>query len=136
MRICCMATSHSASLYVVGGRMRWQRAQFSLQSCEPPLVCSWLAFDSVAVAELLEVAPDALSSAVTRPVRKRPTTSAAMDRAATAFRIYETFVFIGKISRLEAHRSLQKVRSDVFVPIIRTTSVASFECGLNDGAWA
>src|SRR5437899_12540520 len=59
-----------------------------------------------------------------------------MNSAAVAFRTCEEFVFIGKISVLEAHCRLQKVCSDVFVPIIQTAPVASFECGFNDGAWA
>src|SRR5436190_14009347 len=131
-----MATSHSASLYVVGGRMLWQRAQFSLQSCEPPLVCCCSTFDSVAVAVLFEAVPDFLSSAATRPVRKKATRSAVMNKVAAAFSKYEEFVFIRVIPALEAHRCLQKICSDVFVPIIRTASVASLERGFNDGAWA
>src|SRR5437899_3342981 len=59
-----------------------------------------------------------------------------MNSAAAAFRTCEEFVFIGKISVLEAHCRLQKVCSDVFVPIIQTAPVASFKCGFNDGAWA
>src|SRR2546430_14556920 len=59
-----------------------------------------------------------------------------MNSAAVAFRTCEEFVFIGKISVLEAHCRLQKVCSDVFVPIIQTAPVASLECGFNDGAWS
>src|SRR5215468_485502 len=113
-----MATLHSASLYVVGGRMLWQRAQFSAQSCEPPLVGFCSTFDSVGVAVPFEAVPDVLSSPETRLDRKRATTSAAMNKVTAGFRMYEEFVFIGKISALKAHRRLQKICGDIFVLII------------------